>query len=245
MLIATAVVTAACAWNDRGADPLRLPPASVVDSYLDIPEPVRRRLRSRLEAITPDDVATIRPERIESQAWSYSGLRDMHFGAGRVCRRVDMSGWAPSDPGEVGLVYCEDEHCLIVPTVCRNVSRVTRDGPRREAPGQVAGGELSWSEVVVAPPPAQSLLGPPAEPPGPTTPPGPADAPVATSWASAGHPVAFGSWPGGPGAVSLPPLPAAAPRLEAHVEPVPEPETLAMIAVGLAVVAWRRYTASR
>jgi hypothetical protein len=65
-----------------------------------------------------------------SEAWTYGPPTMMHFGTqGRVCRTVDISTWAPDDPGERGLVYCADGHCVVVWTVCRNLSQIKRLGP--------------------------------------------------------------------------------------------------------------------
>ena len=52
----------------------------------------------------------------------------MHFGIGRVCSNVSRQAWLPAHQ-ERGLVYCEGTECIIVPTVCRNVSRIKRDEP--------------------------------------------------------------------------------------------------------------------
>ena len=97
---------------------------AAVDRYADIPAPTRARLKQRMAARQYDEVAAIRRDSIEGRH-RYSDLRDMHFGAGQVCRSVTRDKWA-DNAVERGLVYCEDGHCLIVPTVCRNVSRVTR-----------------------------------------------------------------------------------------------------------------------
>jgi len=96
---------------------------SAVDRYTDIPADVRARLKARMFARQYDEVAVITRDEIKGEFF-YSDLRDMHFGDGRICRRVSRN-W-PSGLVERGLVYCEEGRCLIVPTVCRNVSRITR-----------------------------------------------------------------------------------------------------------------------
>ena len=72
-----------------------------------------------------DDVVTIRRDSISGKHRYGTTIRDMHFGARQVCRTVDRSGWAPQMQ-ERGLVYCESGDCILVPTVCRNVSRIRR-----------------------------------------------------------------------------------------------------------------------
>lgn len=129
LLVATALAAASpaavCSWNDPGHNRYRGTIAAAVDRYTDIPAPVRERLKARMAVYRFDEMAAIRRDSITGQARYAPEIRDMHFGAGQVCGTVDRSGWTDAMV-ERGLVYCEEEHCLIVPTVCRNVSRVTR-----------------------------------------------------------------------------------------------------------------------
>ena len=112
---------------------------AAVDRYRDIPADVRQALQARMLAHQYDDLAAIRRDTIQG-VQSYSDLRDMHFGEGRLCRLPSRALWAAQHT-ELGLVYCEQEHCLIVPTVCRNVSRVTRTGvPPALPPVEIPGG---------------------------------------------------------------------------------------------------------
>jgi hypothetical protein len=123
--LAAATPATACSWNDPGHNPYRGSIAAAVDRYTDIPVPVRERLKARMATFRFDEMAAIRRDSITGQARYAPEIRDMHFGAGQVCGSVDRSRWTDAMV-ERGLVYCEDEHCLIVPTVCRNVSRITR-----------------------------------------------------------------------------------------------------------------------
>jgi hypothetical protein len=115
----------------------RVPAA--VDRYTDIPVDVRERLKTRMAKRQYDEMATIRRDSITGRQRYSPEIRDMHFGQGRVCNTVSRTKWSP-ETVERGLVYCEAEHCIIVPTVCRNVSRITRlPGVGAEAPGGQAG----------------------------------------------------------------------------------------------------------
>ena len=147
---------------------------AAVDRYRDIPATVRQALQARMLAHQYDDIAEIRRDTIQG-VQSYSGLRDMHFGEGRLCRLPSRALWAAQHT-ELGLVYCEQEHCLIVPTVCRNVSRVTRTGvppalPPVEIPGGTGG--LSFTSLLIEDPrrwPQDARIVPPAKPiPEPST----------------------------------------------------------------------------
>jgi hypothetical protein len=110
-----------------------------VERYTNIPLDVRDRLKRRMEARQYDEIVTIRRDSITGVHRYGADIRDMHFGAGRVCRTVTRTAWAPSAV-ERGLVYCEGEHCIVVPTVCRNVSRITRLPPLPLTAGPAAPG---------------------------------------------------------------------------------------------------------
>lgn len=141
VLVASTVTLPSCSWDDPGHSPFMGDVVAAVDRYRDIPPAVRAKLKARMQARAYDDVAVITRDQIKGKR-GYSNLREMHFGSGRVCQQIVRSKWKPEHQ-ERGLVYCEGEHCIIVPTVCRNVSRVTpveplefetAAGPREEAP---------------------------------------------------------------------------------------------------------------
>ena len=113
-----------CSWDRPGHNPFMGSVVAAVDHYADIPAPVRERLKARMTRHQYDEIASIRRDRIEGRG-RYTDLRQMHFGQGQVCIEVTRDKWSDGAE-ERGLVYCEDDHCLIVPTVCRNLSRVTR-----------------------------------------------------------------------------------------------------------------------
>ncbi|MBL8327770.1 MAG: MHFG family PEP-CTERM protein [Rubrivivax sp.] len=121
--IAAPVMTQ-CSWDRPGANAFMGDVVAAVDRYQDIPAPVRTALQRRMKARQYDEIAVISRDAIQG-AYRYADLRDMHFGQGTVCRTVTRDRWA-AQAQERALVYCEEGHCLLVPTVCRNVSRVTR-----------------------------------------------------------------------------------------------------------------------
>ena len=121
-----------CSWDSPGTNPYRGELATAVDRYTDIPAATRAALKARINQRRYDDIAVIGRNHITGD-WRYEAeIRDMHFGNGRLCRKVTRQRWL-AQAEERGLVYCEGAHCVIVPTVCRNVSRVTR----REAVSKV------------------------------------------------------------------------------------------------------------
>jgi hypothetical protein len=137
---------AQCSWDRPGRNAFSGDVVAAVDRYSDIPTPVRARLKERMQAREYDDMVDIRRDSIKGKFEYASTIRDMHFGKDRVCRQVTRSKWT-AKTHERGMVYCESEHCILVPTVCRNVSRIDRK------PALVAG-------AVLEPPPSL----PPAAP---------------------------------------------------------------------------------
>ena len=245
VLVAATVTLPSCSWDKPGADPYMGSMEAAVDRYRDIPIEVRERLKARMRTRAYDDVAAITRDRIEGKR-SYSNLRDMHFGNGRICRQVTRTKWL-SSAVERGLVYCEGEHCLIVPTVCRNVSRVTAAdtsplnddtaaGPREDPIDPPSGanmlggqrfvdeqGPLAMRRLQLEPPPGSPELPPLADvtdaEPRPDPPP-----------------------PSPP-----PPDPFPDPRPPPLPPPIPEPSTWIMMMAGLALVVGtaRRRRAAR
>lgn len=144
-----------CSWDRPGANAFHGDVVAAVDRYLDIPPAARAALKARMAKRQYDDLAVITRDTIRGRH-EYDNLRDMHFGAGTICRTITRTKWE-ARAQERGLVYCEGEHCLIVPTVCRNVSRVTRRpgtaaaAPTAAAPGApAAGGPAATEPTVVA-----------------------------------------------------------------------------------------------
>lgn len=123
---------AACSWQQPGHNPFMGDVVAAVDRYTDIPAPVRDRLKSRVASRAYDEIVSIRRDAIVGQARYSPEIRDMHFGHGQVCATIDRQQWQ-AEAQERGLVYCEADHCILVPTVCRNVSRISRISRERPA----------------------------------------------------------------------------------------------------------------
>jgi hypothetical protein len=146
---ASAAVLPNCSWDRPGHNPFTGELVAAVDHYTDIPAPVRARLKQRMAARQYDEIVQIRRDSIEGRHSYQPTIRGMHFGEGSMCTQVSRARWADTAL-ERGLVYCDSGTCLLVPTVCRNLSRIERNEGGPAAP-TVAGSALD------------SLL-PPAEP---------------------------------------------------------------------------------
>jgi len=122
--VVASTVGSGCSWAHPGANPYRGVPAAVLADFA-MADETRRQLRGLMAARRYTDVVTITRDRIAGQH-AYSDLRQMHSGHGQVCHgSVDRSAWSPTHE-ERALVYCVGETCVLVPTVCNNVSLVTR-----------------------------------------------------------------------------------------------------------------------
>ncbi len=221
-----------CSWDRPGVNPFMGDVVAAVDRYRDIPVEVRERLKGRMAQREYDDLVEIRRDTMNGRGgYEYgSSITDMHFGTHQVCRTVTRKSWTPQMQ-ERGLVYCEGEHCILVPTVCRNVSRITRRGvgpadaaPLRAGPigfadaPPIAGGPTWWSGV-----PSTGGFGFP---------------PVGVA--------GIGGGAGGetPSLVNPPPPvdPLAPPPITA---PIPEPQTWALMLAGLVAGALIRRRVQR
>lgn len=239
-LLASMSVTPVCSWDRPGHRAFMGDVVAAVDHYADIPPDVRGRLKQRMATRQYDDIATIARDSIGGRSQYAPELRDMHFAEGGICATVTRDRW-PADARERGLVYCDSGHCLIVPTVCRNVARVTRLGVLERVGGVEvdAPRDPMRTELVALPP----LGGLPTFEQLASLSPAPA---VGDPWATT--PLApLVALPGDPdgGAGADPPMPGA-PTVEppslppgaiTAPQPVPEPATWLMWAVGLAIGA--------
>lgn len=216
-----------CDWNSPGADPFHGEVPAAVARYTEIPPAARDELRRRMERHEFDDVAEIRRDTITGRH-DYADMRSMHFGK-KLCRKVSRAKWTDAMV-ERGLVYCVEDgrYCVIVPTVCSNVSLVTRLVPRAAPP-------------VAEVPPVFEL---PVEPPGAI----PSDPPAEWPPINTGVPETFeeGSgppaqwWPpvyvyGPPSIVFVPGPPIVVPPVPA----IPEPSTWLLMVLGVAALSIR------
>ena len=214
---------------------------AAVDRYKDIPAPVRAKLKARMLKRDYDEFVTIKRDGIEGQAQYGSAITDMHFGANNVCKTVSRAKWTQAYE-ERGLVYCEEGQCILVPTVCRNVSRIQRIAPRTAGPSgggsvasstQEADGPLELDPtgagpLAAAPGSFAQIAGGSGFEGGAALPgPGPGTGPGLLIPGGGGGGGIGGPAPGIP---TLPPGPVA--------PPVPEPSTWAMLIAGLFAVGF-------
>lgn len=252
-----------CSWDRPGANPFMGDVVAAVDRYQDIPAATRAKLKARMKARSYDDIALIERDSIKGQASYAPEISDMHFGPGTVCKTVTRAKWTAKTQ-ERGLVYCEDGECILVPTVCRNVSRIRRveNKPAAAAPSGAGNVASSAQESESAAP--LEFEAPGAGPMAAAQPDsfsaqsggaslgdggggGAAQGGSFAGLSSAPAPSTGGTGGGTPGLPSmampgLPPgtvRPAESPNLPGVTPAVPEPGTWAMIAAGLLVIGLR------
>lgn len=117
----------ACSWNKPGNNPYRGNATEAVSRYIDIPAETRARLIAKIDAGAADDDVVITRDEILGREEYANGITDMHFGRQTICERVTRELW-PATAREPAKVYCADGHCLIVPRICKNISRVYMTG---------------------------------------------------------------------------------------------------------------------
>jgi hypothetical protein len=123
-----AAIQPTCSWDRPGQNPYTGGAAAAIDRYADIPEAVRSTLKRRMEEGQSDDKVSITRDGIIGKNQYNPEIRDMHFGSASLCNTVTRTRWA-ADRIEPGAVYCVGEHCILVPKICGNVSRITRGAP--------------------------------------------------------------------------------------------------------------------
>ncbi|XHS79603.1 MHFG family PEP-CTERM protein [Burkholderiaceae bacterium UC74_6] len=237
-LASSGVTLPVCSWDHPGVNPFMGDVVSAVDRYADIPAATRAKLKERMARRDYDEIALIERDRITGMAQYAPEITSMHFGQGGVCKTVSRAKWTDKMQ-ERGLVYCEDGQCILVPTICRNVSRIRRTGeaPLSIAPaaGGTPPGEATPDQPLAFDPPAAGAPAPGA--PGSFANPGPSVAP------SSFTPVGSSPLSGGPTTAPpiVPPvqppgtLPPGAPTITTPA--VPEPGTWMTLLAGLAAVA--------
>lgn len=245
-----------CSWDRPGANPFMGDVVAAVDRYQDIPAATREKLKARMKARSYDDIAVIERDGIKGQGKAEYApeIRDMHFGPGAVCKTVTRTKWTAKTQ-ERGLVYCEDGQCILVPTVCRNVSRIKRleARPAAVAPSGAANVASSTREGENAAP--LEFEAPAAGPLAATAPDsfagqsgtpslasGSGPAPQGGSLIGGSSPTVAGGGAPSPITLGMPGLPPGTVRVAEvpSVTPaVPEPGTWALLAAGLALVGYR------
>lgn len=230
-----------CSWDRPGVNPFMGDVVAALDRYADIPKETRAKLKTRMQQRQYDEIAVITRSAIEGKGRYAPEIRDMHFGQGTVCKTVSRGRWG-DEHRERGLVYCEDGHCVIVPTVCRNLSRVTR------LPSPIAGAAQDEPQIVAAKPHDDTPLEfdpPAAGQAAPTSfaeiskvpsldPKPPSVPPMITGGGGNPPPLPPGGVP------PLPPGPTFNPGPLPPVAPVPEPSTWLMFGLGLLTLGLRK-----
>lgn len=241
-MAASTVTLPNCSWDKPGVNPFMGDLVAAVDRYKDIPAATRAKLKARMESRQYDEIVDIHRDSIVGRYEYGSDIRDMHFGAGSVCKTVTRTKWTDQTL-ERGLVYCEDGQCILVPTVCRNVSRISR-GPLKPAAGSPTA--KSEEDPLMFDPPA---AGAPADggdpgsfsrtaglPPTATSDTSLVSPPGGSAGGGSG-----GGIPsvGGPGVITLPQLPQGGNNGggDIPVPSIPEPQTWLLFALGLGALA--------
>lgn len=229
-LAALSTVQPSCSWDRPGVNPYTGNANAAIDRYTDLPPSVRAELKKRIASKQPDDMVSITRDAITSDSTgAYDpAIRDMHFGAASVCHSVTRNKWAKSR-SESAAVYCAENHCIVVPKICGNISRISRPAaPVAHAAEDGAGGRAPILVAAAAP----VVLVPAAAP---MTVFAPREVELAPPLPVAAPPAFVNSAPPFEVQVGLPPPPPAPPPPQL---PVPEPEGWAMLLAGVGLLGW-------
>ena len=97
-------------------------PVKAVDNYQDIPLETRNALKSAIAKKAYSAFIEIKRDSLGDGLFEPE-ITQMHFGKNKLCMTVDRSKWSPTAV-ERGMVFCADGYCLLLPTVCGNLSRI-------------------------------------------------------------------------------------------------------------------------
>lgn len=236
-LAASGVTVPVCSWDHPGVNPFMGDVVAAVDRYTDIPAATRAKLKARMERRDYDEVVLIERERITGKAEYASDITGMHFGQSGICNTVSRKKWS-DQMQERGLVYCEDGQCILVPTICRNVSRIRRTGeaPLVIAPAAGAPPAEGGDQPLAFEPPGAGPAAP--APPGSFSNPTPLTAVPLAFVPSITPPIGGGPTTAPPNVPPLSPPPILPPGNPNTPTPaVPEPSTWLTMLAGLAAVA--------
>lgn len=222
LALSAALVHPTCSWDNPGANRYTGSIRDAIEHYQDIPKPIRERLQQRVGTHQYDDLVEIRRESIIGRDEYNPEIRDMHFGQRSVCATVSRTKWKGSEVQD-GLVYCEENHCILVPSICGNVSRIVRKSQavaKRSGTESTGGGAMILSSP---PPPVVAFVPTMALPPMVEQ----TGSPFRTTSFDTSHTGGGGWYP------IMPPI----------IPAVPEPtqwELIIVGLVGLALVMWYR-----
>lgn len=145
VLLVTVCVNAHAAtfnWKHRNVNPYMGSISAAIEDYRDVYGPAERKeLARRIDAREYDDIVEIRRDTISGKYHYESTIWRMHSGSPGTKDPLRTS-WTAADL-ERGLVYCSGSRCVLVPTVCRNVSLINRVEqliPVQHAPAATVGG---------------------------------------------------------------------------------------------------------
>jgi hypothetical protein len=128
-----------CDWNNPGQDRFTGLTAMVVYQHKDIPEDIQDKLYARILNHEYEDAVKIRADGSIKGQGSYERLRDMVFGADKMCSEVrynklkepqsalvycETKTYSPNHPGLDGAPPVRQTYCFAIPSICGNIARV-------------------------------------------------------------------------------------------------------------------------
>lgn len=121
----SAIFSNPCSWDKPGFNPYTGSVENAIHNYKDIPPGIQTRLIAKIKSGDFDDTVSIKRDSIEGNFSYDPEIKGMHFGKNRTCSSVTRRGWSETH-FEPSKIYCERSYCIAIPSVCNNVSRVTR-----------------------------------------------------------------------------------------------------------------------
>lgn len=228
-----------CSWDNPGANRFTGNIEQAVNGFDEIPLEVRDKLKLKLRTRSGyDDVVEIRRDTIVGKHEYQPELTNMYFGANNLCKSVTRSKWKPTQV-ERGLVFCEGQYCVVLPTICGNLSIIKRifppvkkDTPPPSGGGGGGGGGYQFTLPII---PLTPPLYPVPQEVIPSVPSSSGIVPVLAPLIPQPQPVYFPLYGEGPRGIEIPIY------IPVTLPPYPEPPTWILILAGVGVLTVYRY----
>jgi len=112
-----------CNWNNPGSNPFVGSVELALQSYK-FPKKVVDSLAEKIKQNDYTSEALITKDGVISNGYAFS-LRDMHWGNNQKCiGNVNRDNWSANHK-EKAKIFCEGNHCVIIPEVCNNIAKIT------------------------------------------------------------------------------------------------------------------------
>lgn len=112
----------ACNWDNPGHDPYTNTVSAALSQF-SIPAAHKNVIEAQIKAGANTGMVFITKDGLVSPDRNLSTFMMMTFGKNKMCYGVERTRWADSHY-EPAKLYCSGDYCVMIPTVCGNITQV-------------------------------------------------------------------------------------------------------------------------